>query len=61
MMADLAPTRIDRALMRALSCLTNVQDDPEADAGMSERIDKAKRILVQELETRRRKAENQQN
>lgn len=60
-MTELGPTPIDRTLMEALSCLSDVQDNPEADAGLRERIDQAKRIIVQELETRRRKAENQQN
>ena len=52
---------VDRALMEVLSCLSQVQDNPQAEAGSSKRIDQAKRIIVQELDTRRRKAENQQN
>ena len=61
MAEGLAPTRIDAALIAALQALTDVQDDPDADQELRERVDLVKRGLVQLLEDRRRRREGLHN
>jgi len=57
MAEELAPTRIDAALMAALQALTDVQDDLGAEPELIARVDLVKRVLVQLLEDRRRRRE----
>ena len=55
------PTRIDAALMAALQALTDVQDDPEVDRELRDRVDLVKRDNVLLLEVRRRRRERLHN
>jgi len=50
MAEELAPSRIDAALMAALQALSDVQDDLEIYRDLWEQVERVKRELVQVLE-----------